>query len=162
MVVFDTDVLSMFAKIDAVDLLKDLFGEKAIITSKIKDEISVPMEYGYTFPLKVISTIESVPLSNDVLEEYGRLQKSLSLGKGELEAIAYCKVEKYIFVINDIKAREFAKSEGVSVISLQAVLRALWKAKIKSKEEVRQILERIKAADNLAVSREVEKKIFEE
>lgn len=162
MVVFDTDVLSMFAKIDAVDLLKDLFGEKAIITPKIKDEISVPMEYGYTFPLKVISTIESVPLSNDVLEEYGRLQKSLSLGKGELEAIAYCKVEKCIFVTNDIKAREFAKSEGVSVISLQAVLRALWKAKIKSKEEVRQILERIKAADNLAVSREVEKKIFEE
>jgi len=162
MVVFDTDVLSMFAKIDAVDLLKDLFGEKAIITPKIKDEISVPLEYGYTFPLKVISTIESVPLSNDVLEEYGRLQKSLSLGKGELEAIAYCKVEKCIFVTNDIKAREFAKSEGVSVISLQAVLRALWKAKIKSKEEVRQILERIKAADNLAVSREVEKKIFEE
>jgi len=162
MVVFDTDVLSMFAKIDAVDLLKDLFGEKAIITPKIKDEISVPLEYGYTFPLKVISTIESVPLSSDVLEEYGRLQKSLSLGKGELEAIAYCKVEKCIFVTNDIKAREFAKSEGVSVISLQAVLRALWKAKIKSKEEVRQILERIKAADNLAVSREVEKKIFEE
>jgi len=162
MAIFDTDVLSMFAKIDAVDLLKDLFGEKAIITPKIKDEISVPMEYGYTFPLKVISTIESVPLSNDVLEEYGRLQKSLSLGKGELEAIAYCKVEKCIFVTNDIKAREFAKSEGVSVISLQAVLRALWKAKIKSKEEVRQILERIKAADNLAVSREVEKKIFEE
>jgi len=162
MAIFDTDVLSMFAKIDAVDLLKDLFGEKAIITPKIKDEISVPLEYGYTFPLKVISTIESVPLSNDVLEEYGRLQKSLSLGKGELEAIAYCKVEKCIFVTNDIKAREFAKSEGVSVISLQAVLRALWKAKIKSKEEVRQILERIKAADNLAVSREVEKKIFEE
>lgn len=160
MVVFDTDVLSMFAKIDAVDLLKDLFGEKAIITPKIKDEISVPLEYGYTFPLKVISTIKSVPLSNEVLEEYARLQKSLSLGKGELEAIAYCKVEKCIFVTNDIKAREFAKSEGVSVISLQAVLRALWKAKIKNKEEVRQILERIKAADNLAVSREIEKKIF--
>ena len=162
MVVFDTDVLSMFAKIDAVDLLKDLFGEKAIITPKIKDEISVPLEYGYTFPLKVISTIKSVPLSNEVLEEYARLQKSLSLGKGELEAIAYCKVEKCIFVTNDIKAREFAKSEGVSVISLQAVLRALWKAEIKNKEEVRQILERIKAADNLAVSREIEKKIFKE
>ena len=162
MVVFDTDALSMFAKIDAVDLLKDLFGEKAIITPKIKDEISVPLEYGYTFPLKVISTIKSVPLSNEVLEEYARLQKSLSLGKGELEAIAYCKVEKCIFVTNDIKAREFAKSEGVSVISLQAVLRALWKAKIKNKEEVRQILERIKAADNLAVSREIEKKIFKE
>jgi hypothetical protein len=45
---------------------------------------------------------------------------------------------------------------------LQAILKALWKKKIKNREEVKQILERIKDADNLAVSREVEKEIFEE
>lgn len=128
MIVFDTDILSMFAKIDAVDLLKHIFDEKAVITPKIRDEISVPLEYGYTFPLKVISTIRTVPLSNEALEE----------------------------------AREFAKREGVSVISLQAILKALWKKKIKSKEEVKQILERIKEADNLEVSREVKREIFEE
>ncbi|MCL0078522.1 hypothetical protein M1O56_02495 [Dehalococcoidia bacterium] len=60
-----------------------------------------------------------------------------------------------------IKAREFAKHEGISVISLQAILKALWKKKIKSKEEVGQILKRIKEADNLAVSRDVEREIFE-
>jgi len=43
MIVFDTDILSMFAKIDAVDLLKRLFGEKAVMTPKIRDEISVPL-----------------------------------------------------------------------------------------------------------------------
>ena len=37
MIVFDTDILSMFAKIDAVDLLKRLFGEKAVMTPKIRD-----------------------------------------------------------------------------------------------------------------------------
>lgn len=87
MIVFDTDILSMFAKIDAVDLLKHLFDEKAVITPKIRDEISVP---------------------------------------------------------------------------LQAILKALWKKKIKSKEEVKQILEKIKKADNLEVSREVKREIFEE
>ena len=46
MIVFDTDILSMFAKIDAIDLLKPLFGKTAIITPKIRDEISVPLEYG--------------------------------------------------------------------------------------------------------------------
>jgi len=96
------------------------------------------------------------------LEEYARLQENLSLGKGELEAIAYCKTEKCIFATNDIKARQFAKYEGVSVISLQAILRALWKKKIKSKEEVKQILEKIKDTDNLTVSRDVEKAIFDE
>lgn len=161
MIVFDTDILSMFAKIDAVDLLKRLFGEKAVITPRIRDEISAPLEYGYTFPFKVLQTIKTVPLSNETIEEYARFQEYLSLGKGELEGIAYCKIEKCIFVTNDIKAREFAKSEGVSVISLQAILKALWKKKMKSKEEVRHILERIKEADNLEVNREVEREIFE-
>lgn len=162
MVIFDTDILSMFAKIDAIYLLKRLFGEKVLITPKIRDEISVPIEYGYTFPLKVISTIKTVPLSDQALEEYERLQENLTLGKGEIEAIAYCKIEKCIFATNDIKAREFAKGEGVFVISLQAILRALWKNKLKSKEEVKQILEKIKDADNLISSREIEKEIFKE
>lgn len=162
MVIFDTDILSMFAKIDAISLLKQLFAEKIAITPKIRDEISAPLEYGYTFPSKVISTIKIVPLSNEALKEYGRLQKNLSLGKGELECIAYCKIEKCIFITNDVKAREFAKRKGVSVISLQAILKVLWKKKIRSKEEVRHLLERIKEADNLAVSKEVQKKIFEE
>ena len=162
MIVFDTDILSMFAKIDAVDLLKHLFGKTAIITPKIRDEISVPLEYGYSFPLKVFSTIKTVPLSDQALEEYIRLQGNLSLGKGELEAIAYCKTEKCAFASNDIKARKIAKSGGVSVISLQAILKALWKKKIRSKKEIKQILEKIKKADNLSVSRKVEKEIFDE
>ena len=61
-----------------------------------------------------------------------------------------------------MKAREFAKRNGVSVISLQSILKSLWKKKIRSKEEVRQVLERIKEMDNLIVSKEVEKEIFKE
>ncbi len=91
MIVFDTDILSMFAKIDAIDLLKHLFDERAVMTPKIRDEPSEPLEYGYSFPLKAISAIKTVPLSNEALEDYGRLQENLSLGKGELEGIAYCQ-----------------------------------------------------------------------
>jgi predicted nucleic acid-binding protein len=103
-----------------------------------------------------------VPLNDQALEEYIGLQGNSSLGKGELEAIAYCQTEKCAFATNDMKAREFAKSVGVSVISLQAILRALWKKRISSKTGIKQILERIREADNLAVSREVEKVIFDE
>ena len=56
----------------------------------------------------------------------------------------------------------FAKSEGIQVFSLQAILKALWKKKLKSKGEIKQILERIKTADNLTVSKEIEKGIFED
>lgn len=161
MVVIDTDILSMFAKVDAINLLKKIFKDNLAITPKIRDEILAPLEYGYTFPLKVISTIRTVPLSRAALEEYERLQENWSLGKGELECIAYCKTEKCILVTNDAKAREFAKKERISVISLQAILKALWKKKIKSRQEVRQLLEKIKDVDNLAVSKETERKIFQ-
>ncbi len=143
-IVFDTDILSMFAKIDEVYLLKQLFGNKAVMSPKIRDEIAAPLEYGYTFPLKVLSTIKTVPLSKEAIDKYIRYQGSLNLGKGELEAIAYCKTEKSTFATNDGRAREFAKREGVFVFSLQAILKALWKKELKNKGEVKQILERIK------------------
>jgi len=162
MIIFDTDILSMFAKVDEIETLSRLFDEKIAITPKIRDAISAPLEYGYFFPLKVLSGVKTVPLSNEALEEYERFQHSFTLGKGELEAIAYSKKERTVFATNGIKAREFAKREGVFVISLQAILKALWKKNIKSKEGVREILARIKEADNLAVSREVERDIFEE
>jgi len=50
----------------------------------------------------------------------------------------------------------------VSVISLQAILKALWKKKLKDKGEVRKILEDIKSSDNLYVSRDVEEEIFKD
>ena len=150
----------MFAKINGVDLLILLFQEKMAITPKVRDEILAPLVYGYTFPLEVIPKIRTVPLGIEALEEFARFQENVALGRGELEAIAFCKAEKCIFATNDIRAREFAKVVGVSVISLQAILKALWKKELKTKKEVREILERIKEADNLVVSRKVEEEIF--
>ncbi len=83
MIVFDTDILSMFAKIDAIDLLKCLFDDEIVMTPKIRDELFVPSEYGYSFPFKVISKIEIVPLGNQALKEYERLQEKLTIGKGK-------------------------------------------------------------------------------
>ena len=162
MIVIDTDILSMFAKVDAIDALKKLFKDRIVMTPKIRDEISIPLEYGYVFPLNVISKIETIPLSSSALKEYERLSGSWTLGRGELEAISYCKTENGIFLTNDRKARELAKKEGVRVISLQAALRALWKTGIETKEETIKILEAIKEVDNLYISPENEEEIFKE
>jgi predicted nucleic acid-binding protein len=151
----------MFAKIDSIYLLTLLFEEKAVMTPRIRDEILAPLTYGYTFPLAVISTIKTMPLPLEALEEYVRLQANTTLGRGELEAIAYCKIEGCAFVTNDLSARKYAEAEKVSVISLQALLKALWKKNLKKKKEVREILERIKEADNLFVDKELEDEIFE-
>jgi len=70
MIIVDTDILSMFAKIDEIETLIRLFDGKIAITPKIRDEISVPLEYGYLFPQKVISEIKTLPLDKEALGEY--------------------------------------------------------------------------------------------
>ena len=159
-VIIDTDILSMFAKVDEIDLLLALFNQKIFITPKVRDEISAPLEYGYNFPLRAISKIQAVPLNESMLRLSERPQENLVLGKGEVESIAYCKVAGCIFATNDTKAREFAKAQGVLVISLQAILRALIRKNLRSKEETREILEKIKEADNLVLTRKTIDEIF--
>lgn len=97
------------------------------------------------------------------MQERGALVKGLVMDNVRMILVpTHERTFKSIFTTNDIKTREFVKSEGVPVVSLQAILKALWKKKIKSKEEVKQILETIKDTDNLALSREVENGIFKE
>lgn len=98
----------MFAKIDSIDILTELFTNKVVLTPKIHDELSVPLEYGYAYPHNVFIKIRTIPLSDEVIEEYEKLQK-LNLGKGELEAIAFCKTRKCIFVTNDKKQEKLRK-----------------------------------------------------
>jgi len=162
-VLLDSDVLSMFAKIDQISLLKELFGEERIaMTPRVKDEISIPLEYGYTFSLRILSEISTVTISVSALEIYNALTNhSTGLGRGELESIALCKAEGYIFATNDKVARRFAEEEGVTVLSLQAILRALWRSGLKSREEVKSNLEQLKEADRLVINKEVEEEIFD-
>lgn len=163
-IILDTDVLSIFAKIDAISTLKKLLGKTNLaITPGIEKEISIPLDYGYRFPFTALSEVKTISLSKKALKEHNRLLKGeRSLGKGELEAIALCKIEGYIFATNDIVARKFAEKEGVHVISLQAILRAFWKSGIKTKKEVKGLPKEIEKSDNLAVSRKVEQEIFKE
>lgn len=163
-VIVDTDILSMFAKVDAVDLLEKFLGRgRVAMTPAIRDEISSPLQFGYTFPNSVLSQIPVVPLSGRAWQEYERLWATTSsLGKGELEAIAICRVEGALFATNDSTARRFAQDQSVQVISLQAILRGLWQSGLRSKAEVTELLERIKRADYLEVPPKVEMEIFGE
>ena len=79
---------------------------------------------------------------------------------GEREAIAFCRMNVVTFATNDAAAREFAMTQGIKVISLQALLRGLWVSGLRSKGETQELLERIKHTDDLKVSEEVENEIF--
>lgn len=161
-IVIDTDILSMFAKVGAVHMLGTFFGQgRLLMTPAIHDEITAPLQYGYTYPTEVLAQVPVAPLSEQIWREYERLWAlRSSLGKGELQAIAFCKAEDALFLTNDRVARRFARDQGVQVLSLQALLRGLWVSGVQSKDEVRALLERIKVADALEVPSEVETEIF--
>jgi predicted nucleic acid-binding protein len=161
-VIVDTDILSMFAKAGAVHVLREFLGQDCIaMMPAIYDEIATPLQYGYTFPTQVLAQIPVAPLTTQVWQEYERLWTlRSSLGKGELEAIAFCKVKGALFVTNDAVAQKFARDHDVQVITLQALLQGVWLSGTQSKTEVRTLLERIKEADALEVPPEVEAEIF--
>ncbi len=160
--IVDTDILSMFAKVGALDTLVALVGQEVIgITPAIADEIAIPLQYGYAFPREVLSKIPVVPMSLQVMERATQLRlENTALGRGEREAIAFCQIEVAQLSTNDKVARTFAQSQDVQVISLQALLRTLWLSGVRSQTEVRILLEQIKQADKLEIPAEVEKDIF--
>jgi predicted nucleic acid-binding protein len=98
-IVIDTDILSMFAKMGAVHILGTFFGQgRIVMTPAIHDEITAPLQYGYTYPTEVLAQGPVAPLTEPIWREYERLWALRpSLGKGELQAIAFCKLKPRYF-----------------------------------------------------------------
>lgn len=158
----DADILSMFAKVAKIELLEEILGrDNVAITPGVLGEVTLPLRFGYSFPEAIIQHVTVVSLLPEDIEELLGLQsKYPSLGRGELESIAVCKTKGYTFASNDRIAKASAEKEGVKTLSLQALLRAMWEKRGRSKEEVKQILEAIKISDKLEIPSEVENEIF--
>ena len=93
MIIFDTDILSIFAKVNRLDLLKNLFSV-IYITPMIREELFIPLEYGYRFPLKILSNSVVIIPNEQEFDIYAKLR--LKLGKGEAEAISIAKNRKLL------------------------------------------------------------------
>lgn len=157
MIIFDTDILSIFAKISRLELIKKLFGT-IYITPMIREELTVSLEYGYNFPKDIldnssviIPTVEEIGLYNEF---------KVRLGKGEAEAISIAKNRKLSFATNDKVAQKAAKENGVGIISLQAILKALIKRQILTLNELNEIINDIRSRDNLVIPEAEIKKIL--
>ena len=105
----------MFAKVGAMPILGTFLGQgRIVMTPAIHDEITTPLQYGYTYPTEVLTQVPVAPLTEQIWREYEHLWALRpSLGKGELQAIAFCKTEGAFFVTNDRVARRFARDQGV-------------------------------------------------
>jgi len=113
-IVFDTDILSMFAKADGVQYLEKLFiKDRMFITPSVYSELKVPKEYGYDFPDQIFNSnkFELVQLNDREIDEFkSKLLEIKTVHIGELEAIIIAMNRSYIFSSMDTKALEYAVS----------------------------------------------------
>ncbi|HEX7444971.1 MAG TPA: hypothetical protein VF300_01140 [Methanothrix sp.] len=152
-IIIDTDIASAFAKIGRLDLLKDLFSKHPVfITPRIFEELSVPLDYGYKFPLEIFDRFDVLNPSGEENESYRELIiANRVLGKGELEAISICKSRGYVFSSMDSAALRFAISLDVETLELHSILRAIWESGMKSKDEVKAIIRELEDKDNTQI-----------
>jgi len=159
MTIFDTDILSTFAKINRLDLIKKLFG-KIYITPMIKEELLAPLEYGYKFPLQILNDSTVIMPTEGDLRLYANLRTKL--GKGESEAISIARGRKLSFVTNDKVAQEIAKGNGVNIISMQAILKASLENHFLSKVELFEVIKDMGFKDGLTIPEDEIKNILDQ
>ena len=154
-IVFDTDILSIFAKADAIQYLERLFSkDHLLITPSVYRELKVPKEYGSDFPDQVFNSgrFELVQLTGGEVEEFkSKLLKAKTVHSGELEAVIIARSRGYMFSSNDTKALEFAVSEEIEVLYLHSILRALWKFGVLTPDEVKELIGSMELRDNMEI-----------
>jgi predicted nucleic acid-binding protein len=154
-IVFDTDILSTFAKTDGIQYLEKLFAkDRVLITPSVYSELKVPKEYGYDFPDQIFNSdkFELVQLNGREIDEFkSKLIEIKTVHSGELETIIIAMNRSYIFSSMDIKALEYAVSQNVEVLHFHTILKALWRFGILTQEEVNEIIDIMEREDNMEI-----------
>ena len=144
----DTDILSIFAKAEALSLLCRLFQcERLPIPSGVFDELLVPLEYGYDYPQQILDLAEVVAMTPSEIEGYEALRLQGKLSAADAELIAVCRQRGWSYVAMDRVALRCAEEHGVRTIDLQALLKAIVEAKLLDREGLRALIERMEQED---------------
>ena len=111
MILADTSVLSTLARVEALELLWELFPNSPLgVTPAVFHEVSEAIEQGCTWLVQAPELIKNgrlqlaVPTSAQIL---GAESLPDSLGLGEREAIALCQAHGWAFLTNDRRARNY-------------------------------------------------------
>jgi len=149
----DTDVLSCFAKIKGLQLLKQLFPNAIfLISTAVYEELMRCKDAGFSFPDEIFEFVDVTLLNSGELEEYKWvLAHARHLGKGELHSIVIAKFRNCPFLTNDKVAKKFAKDYGVEAWDIPDILKALWASGVKSKEEIRGIISEMERKDRMVI-----------
>ena len=113
MIIGDSSALVALATMDRLDLLEKIFG-KIYVPQAVYDEVTISYK-AQSVKLKEFLADKIVSVELDI--------SKMGLGQGELEAIVlYKNMDADFLLIDDRRAKKFAKLNGVNVIGSLGVM----------------------------------------
>lgn len=152
MLILDTDAASVLAKGKLLEETLEPF-EEVYITPKIETEIEKPIDYGYDYPEKVFSKVETTSVQKEEKKRYREWFDTATVDKGKIEAIAVAENRGAIFFTMDVKAKEFAEEKGVQNISFNNIAKIFYKRDIATKEKLESSINMIEEKDNRKINK---------
>lgn len=153
MVFVDTDILSIFAKIQRLPLLFTVFNQECLhIAFAVETEVKVGASKGFRFAKDITELLTQERIqTHRPLPTDDAFVKSLpqTLAAGECESMAICKRLGAIFASNERRVKHHCQTHRISCINLAEILRALWELEILTQTDVRKIITEIETKDSL-------------
>ncbi len=163
MAILDTDFLSSFFKIGRLKLvLKALNVKKVVVPSTVYEELKEAKFFNaisslFAFNEKELDEDRFILVKPvDLIEWKANFTKeeTITLGKGELGCFVLAKNTGDTILIDDQRARVVAKGKGLKVASIPAFLLFCKKKNVVSLDELKQIVNDLKAKDYYEFSEE--------
>jgi len=150
-VLADTDILSAFAKVNAMKLIKKLF-EDLKISPSIYEELMRAKRAGYSFVDNIFQNTEIILLSEMEFNSFRNLlANETNMHEGECQLIALCKSRKGILLTNDRYVKNYCKENKIDFLDMEEILRAVKLKKILSCEGLRKLIEDIEKKDHTII-----------
>ncbi|MBI4451803.1 hypothetical protein HY637_00090 [Candidatus Woesearchaeota archaeon] len=147
--VFDADLLSTFAKIERLELLAKVFGNKNLL---MPPAVASDLQRSKSILVKNVlksKLFQQTNLSSQERELVKKISERKHLGMGEIECIAVCKQRKMVIVTNDNKAIDLADKLGIEAVDLEAILYSM--KELMEIKALKQIIEDIEAKDRVVI-----------
>jgi len=146
--IFDTTVLSNFAAVGRLDLLRERYRGRAFTTLDVADELRKGVKAGYTYLELALADIDPEDQENwiRVLVPQSRSEHRLRarfddrLDAGEASCLALAATRKLTLVTDDKAARQAAKNQAVPVAGTVGILIQLVRSSALSLSEANALL----------------------
>ncbi len=139
-IVLDNTVLSVFKRLDEIDLLKKILASDVLIPAGVVDEY---LQIGDYSDLEGFNIIE---VKGDV---------NYSMGRGETQAMLLSKERDCVFATDDRRARTYANKNGIKTTGTIGILLAGISKGVVSRQKAIDVLNKIRSKKLLYMSDDI-------